>query len=114
MSTAATNKKRRPFLPTNLYSLLSILFPKEFPMLTIKVLGSGCANCKRVEQIARKVVEEMSLQAEIIKVTDYADIMAYDILSTPGLVINEKLVSAGRIPSEAEITTFLANALEAA
>lgn len=83
-------------------------------MLTIKVLGSGCANCKRVEQIARKVVEEMSLQAEIIKVTDYADIMAYDILSTPGLVINEKLVSAGRIPSEAEITTFLANALEAA
>lgn len=83
-------------------------------MLTIKVLGSGCANCKRVEQIARKVVEEMSLQAEIIKVTDYADIMTYNILSTPGLVINEKLVSAGRIPSEAEITTFLANALEAA
>jgi small redox-active disulfide protein 2 len=83
-------------------------------MLTIKVLGSGCANCKRVEQIARKVVEEMSLEAEVIKVTDYTDIMAYNIMSTPGLVVNEKLVSAGRIPSEAEITTFLTNALEEA
>lgn len=83
-------------------------------MLIIKVLGSGCANCKRVEHIARKVVEEMALEAEIIKVTNYNEIMKYDILSTPGLVINEKLVSAGRIPSEAEITTFLTNAMETA
>jgi len=82
-------------------------------MLTIKVLGSGCANCKRLEQIARKVVEDMSMQAEIIKVTDYNDIMAYNILSTPGLVINEKLVSYGRIPTPAEVTTFLTNALMA-
>lgn len=79
-------------------------------MLTIKVLGSGCANCKRVEQIARKVVDEMGLQAEIIKVTDYKDIMAYNVLSTPGLVINEKLVCAGRIPTPAEVTTWLADA----
>ncbi len=83
-------------------------------MLTIKVLGSGCANCKRVEQIARKVVEEMAVEAEIVKVTDYNDIMAYNILSTPGLVINEKVVSAGRIPTPAEVTTFVVNALEAA
>ena len=83
-------------------------------MLTIKVLGSGCANCKRVEQIARKVVEEMSVEAEVVKVTDYNDIMAYNILSTPGLVINEKVVSAGRIPTPAEVTTFVVNALEAA
>ncbi len=82
-------------------------------MLTIKVLGPGCANCKRVEQIAHKVVETMALEAQVIKVTDYNDIMKYDILSTPGLVINEKVVSSGRIPSEAEVTTFLANALEA-
>ena len=83
-------------------------------MLTIKVLGSGCANCKRVEQIVLKVVDTMSLEAEVIKVTDYKDIMAYNILSTPGLVINEKVVSIGRIPSEAEITTFMTNALATA
>jgi small redox-active disulfide protein 2 len=83
-------------------------------MLTIKVLGSGCANCKRVEQIAKKVVDEMSLEAEIVKVTDYADIMAYNILSTPGLVVNEKVVSSGRIPTPAEVSTWLADALEAA
>ena len=82
-------------------------------MLTIKVLGSGCANCKRVEQIVHKVVEEMTLQAEVIKVTEYPEIMKYNILSTPGLVINEKVVSAGRIPTPAEVTSWLTNALQA-
>jgi len=76
-------------------------------MLTIKVLGSGCSNCKKLEAITRKVVETMGLEAEVIKVTDYAEIMKYPILSTPGLVINEKLVSAGRIPTEVEITDWL-------
>jgi small redox-active disulfide protein 2 len=80
-------------------------------MITIKVLGSGCANCKRVEQIVRKVVEEMSLEAQIVKVTEYPDIMAYNIMSTPGLVINEKVVSSGRIPTPAEVTTFITNAI---
>lgn len=80
-------------------------------MLTIKVLGSGCANCKRLEQIARKVVSDMALEVEIVKVTDYKDIMAYNILSTPGLVVNEKVVSSGRIPTPAEVTTWVADAL---
>lgn len=83
-------------------------------MLTIKVLGSGCANCKRVEQIVHKVVDEMTLQAEVIKVTEYPEIMKYNVMSTPGLVINEKLVSTGRIPTPAEVTTWLANAVETA
>ena len=83
-------------------------------MLRIKVLGSGCANCKRVEQITRKVITEMALDAEVIKVTDYNDIMAYDLLSTPGLVINETVVCAGRIPTPAEVTTWLTDALELA
>ena len=83
-------------------------------MLIIKVLGSGCANCKRLEQIAHKVATDMGIDAEVIKVTDYNDIMSYNILSTPGLVINEKVVSTGRIPSPAEVTTWIANALEAA
>jgi small redox-active disulfide protein 2 len=81
-------------------------------MLTIKILGSGCANCKRLEQITQKVVEEMGLEAEVVKVTDYNDILKYNIISTPGLVIDEKVVSSGRIPSPAEITTFLTTAQE--
>ena len=81
-------------------------------MLTIKVLGSGCANCKRVEQIVRKIVGDMSLEAEIIKVTDYPEIIKYNIMSTPGLVINEKVVSTGRIPTLAEVTTWITDALE--
>ncbi len=83
-------------------------------MLAIKVLGSGCANCKRLEQIAQKVVANLAIEAEIIKVTDFAEIMKYNILSTPGLVINEKVVSSGRIPTPAEVTTFVTNALMAA
>ena len=83
-------------------------------MLTIKVLGSGCANCKKLEAIAHQVVDQMGIRGEIVKVTEYPDIMAYDIMSTPGLVINEKVVSYGRIPSPAEVTTWVADALETA
>lgn len=82
-------------------------------MTTIKVLGSGCANCKRLEQVAHQVVTDMNIEAEIIKVTDYAEIMTYNIMSTPGLVINEKLVSTGRIPTPVEITTWLKSAVDA-
>ncbi|OGN93598.1 MAG: glutaredoxin [Chloroflexi bacterium RBG_13_48_10] len=79
-------------------------------MLTVKVLGSGCENCKKVESITRQVVQSMGLQAEVIKVTDWTEIKKYPILGTPGLVINEKVVCAGRIPSEAEVTTWMVNA----
>ena len=79
-------------------------------MLTIKVLGSGCENCKKVEAIARKAVAALALEAQVEKVTDYDEIHKYPILATPGLVVNEKLVCAGRIPSEAEVTTWLVNA----
>lgn len=81
-------------------------------MLTIKVLGPGCANCKRVEQIARRVVTDLAVEANIIKVTQYPDILAYNVLTTPGLVINERVVSCGRIPTPAEVTTWVADALE--
>lgn len=81
-------------------------------MLQVKILGSGCPNCKKLEQLARKAAVDMGVQAEFTKVTDYGEIMTYDILSTPGLVINEKVVSAGRIPAENEIMSFLANAME--
>ena len=83
-------------------------------MLIIKVLGTGCENCKRLAWLAERAANHLAIQAQVVKVTDYQEIMKYDILSTPGLVINEKLVSSGRIPSEAEITTFLTDALETA
>ncbi len=76
-------------------------------MLTIKVLGPGCANCKRLEQMARREVEKLGLNAEVEKVTDYRQIMAYGVISTPGLVINEKVVAYGRIPSNQEVTDWL-------
>ncbi|MDH4208382.1 MAG: thioredoxin family protein [Anaerolineae bacterium] len=79
--------------------------------MEIKILGIGCANCKRVEGVARQVVAEMGVEATISEVTDMNDIVSYDILATPGLVINEKVVSSGRIPSKAEVTSWVANAL---
>lgn len=75
-------------------------------MLQIKVLGSGCANCKRLEQEVKEALSGSAIEYEIIKVTDYADIMVYGILSTPGLVINETVVSAGRIPKRSQIAEW--------
>jgi len=83
-------------------------------MINIKVLGPGCDNCKRLAWLAERAATHLGVEAQIIKITNYAEIMKYPILSTPGLVINERLVSSGRIPSEAEITTFLTDALETA
>jgi small redox-active disulfide protein 2 len=80
-------------------------------MLSIKVLGPGCQNCQNLASMTAKAVNALSIEARVEKVTDYAEIMKYKILATPGLVINEKVVCAGRVPSEAEITTFLTNAL---
>ncbi len=82
-------------------------------MLTIKVLGPGCANCQKVEQIAKNVVGTLSVDATVQKVTDMKEIMRYSILATPGLVVNERVVCAGRIPSEAEVTTWITSALAA-
>lgn len=80
-------------------------------MLIIKVLGAGCHNCKRVEQIARQVVAGMGIEAEVVRVEDYDEILSYNILSTPGLVINEKLVAAGRIPSPAQMRAWFEAAI---
>ncbi|HLF27298.1 MAG TPA: thioredoxin family protein [Anaerolineae bacterium] len=81
-------------------------------MLTIKVLGSGCENCKKLEQVARNAVAALGVAAQFEKVTERVEIAKYAILATPGLVIDGKVVSAGRIPSEAEVTTWIVSALQ--
>ncbi len=83
-------------------------------MLRIKILGSGCPNCKKLEAAARQALETNGLEADVVKVTDMVQIMSYDILSTPGLVVNEKVYSYGRIPSVAEISTWLNEAVKTA
>ena len=78
-------------------------------MISIKVLGPGCANCEKLESLTRSAAGNLGLEAQIEKVTDFGEIMQYNVMATPGLVIDEQLVSAGRIPSEGEITTWLVN-----
>jgi len=82
----------------------------EMKMIEIKVLGPGCANCSKLEQITRKAVSEMGFEADITKITDYGEIMSYPIISTPGLVINGDVVCSGRVPTQTEVTTWLVTA----
>lgn len=79
-------------------------------MLTIKVLGPGCTNCNKVEEITKTAVSTMGIETKIEKITDTNEIVEYGVLSTPGLVINGKVVCSGRIPSQVEVTTWLADA----
>ena len=85
--------------------------PGGMKMLSIKVLGPGCENCHKVEQIAHQAVDQLGVEAYIEKVTDRAEFKKYGLLATPGLVVNEKLVCGGRIPNQAEVTTWLTSAL---
>ncbi|MDI1247216.1 MAG: thioredoxin family protein [Rhodoferax sp.] len=76
-------------------------------MVHIKILGPGCANCRKLEAIAREAAAAANVQAEFTKLSDIKQIMQYDLLSTPGLVVNDKLVSSGRIPTVAEVQRWL-------
>ncbi|MBN1940362.1 MAG: TM0996/MTH895 family glutaredoxin-like protein [Candidatus Aminicenantes bacterium] len=78
--------------------------------MEIKVLGMGCARCSDLEQRARKALAEMGLSTEVEKVDDIQKIMAYNIMATPGLVINGTVKAAGRIPSIEEIKKWIAEA----
>ena len=79
-------------------------------MLNIKVLGSGCANCQNLEKLCKEVIAENNIEADIEKVTDYKDIMSYGVMSTPGLVVNGKVVHSGRLPTKSTLTNWLTNA----
>jgi small redox-active disulfide protein 2 len=76
-------------------------------MTNVKILGAGCANCKRLEQSVRRVADARHLDLSVEKVTDYAEMMKWNILQTPGLVVEDKLVSAGRIPKDDELARLL-------
>ena len=79
--------------------------------MKIKVLGSGCANCRILEKRTVQAVELVGLDADIEKITDYAAIASYGVMSTPALVIDEQVVLAGRVPKVAELQTLLTGAL---
>jgi small redox-active disulfide protein 2 len=75
--------------------------------MEIKILGTGCTKCKTLEKLIREVVTRNGIQATIIKVEDITEIMKYNILATPALVVNEKVEIKGRVPSAAEIRQVL-------
>ena len=75
--------------------------------MTIKVLGTGCPKCRRLEEKVKALLIMHSIDANIEKVTDLDEIMKFNIMRTPGLVINEKLISAGVIPKDEEILVWL-------
>lgn len=75
--------------------------------MEIKILGTGCPKCKTLEKMTREVVEQNGINATITKVEDIMDIMKYNILSTPALVVNEKVEIKGRVPSVEEIKQVL-------
>ena len=76
-------------------------------MVTIEVLGPGCANCKRLEENAREAVAMAGVEAEVVKIIDYREIAARGVMNTPGLVIDGKVVSVGRVPSAGDIAMWL-------
>ncbi len=74
---------------------------------TIKILGTGCTKCKNLTKLTEEVVVENNINANVEKVEDIEKIMAYDVMSTPALVVNEKVVAKGRVPSKEEILKLI-------
>ena len=79
--------------------------------MDIKILGTGCAKCNQVERTTKEVVKELGVEATVEELKDIKKIMEYNVLITPGLVINGEVVSSGHVPSKADITKFIINAL---
>ena len=76
--------------------------------MIIKILGSGCANCVNLERVTREAAGELGLDAQFEKVTDYGAIAGYGVMRTPGLVVDERLVLSGRVPTTAQVRDILA------
>lgn len=78
--------------------------------MEIKVLGTGCANCKRTKALVAEVVKELKVDATVVEVTDLPTIMGYGIISTPGIVINEKVVGSGGVPTKQQMVQLIQQA----
>ncbi len=79
--------------------------------MKIQVLGSGCANCHKTEEIAKEAVAQLGISAQVELVTDMQAIMRYGVMNTPGIVINDKVVSTGRIPALSQMTQMIVDAV---
>jgi len=79
--------------------------------MEIKVLGTGCAKCKQTKKLAAEVIKDLKLEATVVEVTDIATIMGYGIMSTPGIVINEKVVGSGGVPTKQQLTQLIQQAM---
>jgi small redox-active disulfide protein 2 len=77
-------------------------------MKTVKVLGSGCRKCKKTADLILEVAEQLNTDIELIKETDASTIMAYGVMSTPAVVVDEKVVCSGHIPKSGDIRSWLA------
>ena len=81
--------------------------------MKLEVLGPSCAKCNKLYEATKEAVQKAGVTAEVTKVSDLAQIMKYGVLSTPALVIDGKVVCAGRIPKTHEIVTWIVNAAAA-
>jgi len=79
--------------------------------MNIKILGPGCARCHQLEKTTKDVVQELGIDATVEEVKDMSKIIAYNVMMTPGMVIDEQVVSSGKVPSKAEVTQLIINAM---
>ena len=75
--------------------------------MIIKILGSGCKNCTKLEEVTRKAMEDLGIEATIEKVTDFKDIASYGVMKTPALVVDEKVKFSGKVPSVDKIKDYI-------
>ncbi len=78
--------------------------------MEIKVLGTGCSNCKKTKAVVAEAIKEMGIDAAVVEVQDIPSIMAYGVMSTPAIVIDEKVVSTGRVPAKSQVMQMIRQA----
>ena len=79
--------------------------------MNIKVLGSGCASCKKLESLVKEVISQLGIDATVEYVSDFAKIVEYGVMATPGLVIDKQVVFSGSVPSKAKLTEIITTEL---